>query len=127
MNKRFIVGGLMAMLCGVILCRVPAAWAAEETASAVADRPSALAEIDGRVVSIDLAKHTLTVKDTHDQVVTLQVTHATVISSPGSSKLVLKNLQVNEKIHAYYMTADKKARQIDVSPAMPVMRDLETH
>ena len=91
------------------------------------DRPSAVTELDGRVASVDLTHHSFKVKDVHDRITIIFVGPNTTISNPSSSKLVLKDIPMNAKVHVYYTTADHKARQIDVTPAAPIVHDLETH
>jgi len=111
--------GLMLVLCAG-LC------AAEESAQTGPDKPSAVTEIDARVVSVDQATGQLTVKDTKDSVVKVWIVKNTAISSPGNSNLTIKDLKAKDPVHIYYTSADHLARQIDISPARPVLHDLGT-
>ena len=88
------------------------------------EKLGAVREIEARIASIDVSKSQFTVKDTKDQTVTIGVGKDTTISSSGSSALTLRNLHLNDKVHIYYTASDHMARQIDVSPATPVLRDL---
>ena len=100
---------------------------AQDAALSNPDKPSGITELDGKVASVDPAKHQIQVKDKHDHIQIIKLGHSTVISNSDSSKLTIKDIKENDHVHIYYTTANMTARQIDISGPMPILREISTH
>ena len=92
--------------------------------AAVYAAESGVQEFEGKVISVDVPHHQLSVKDTKEHTLSIRVEAATAINSATNEKLALKDLKANDKVHIYYTTTNMTARQIDRTGTFGLMGEI---
>jgi hypothetical protein len=78
-----------------------------------------LAEIQGKLLSIDLTTTHLTVQDKSGQTVTVRFNKETHLLDSNNHSISWKELKINDLIHLYYNTREHNAVQVDRLNTLP--------
>jgi len=107
---------LLTGLCVLLSAGGGTLFADDSSALMHPDRLKALAEIKGKIQTIDVSSHRMVVEDSSNQKVTVTVTPDSVVTDSGNHAFNWTSLKAGDPVVVYYEPKEHVALQIDRRP-----------